>query len=90
MGQDFIKAQADQQVFKPSGKVWGYAFGDYYFKTGGDTSTWSSRAEYSAVPKDVNAFAFRRMYLGYDYKISPVFSTQALFEGGDGILTTKG
>lgn len=76
--------------FKPSGKVWGYAFGDMYLKSGGDTAIWASRAEYSGVPKEVYAFGFRRMYLGYDYTISPKFSTTALLEGGDGFLSQKG
>lgn len=85
-----IVAQTDSDVFKPSGKVWGYGFTDFYWKAGGDTATWASRAEYSGVPKDVYAFAIRRMYLGYDYNISPRFSTAALLEGGDGFLTSRG
>ena len=75
---------------EPPGKVWGYGFTDFYVKAGGDTATWASRAEYSGVPKDVYAFAIRRMYLGYDYKISSRFSTAALLEGGDGFLTARG
>jgi len=85
-----IMAQATKEEFKPSGKVWGYAFGDFYLKAGGDTATWASRAEYSGVPKEVYAFSFRRMYLGYDYIISSKFSTTALLEGGDGFQTLKG
>jgi len=83
-------AQSSTEEFKPSGKIYGYFFGDYYFKAGGDTATWASRAEYSAVPKDVNAFALRRMYLGYDYNISPTFSTVALLEAQDVFLDTRG
>ena len=85
-----VVAQDSKQEFKPSGKVWGYAFGDFYYKAGGDTATWASRAEYSAVPEKVYAFGLRRMYLGYDYVISPTFSTTALLEGGDGFLTARG
>lgn len=77
-------------AFKPSGKVHGLAFVDFYWKAAGDTATWASRAEYSGVPEDVYAFAIRRMYLGYDYNISPTFSTTALLEGGDGFLTSRG
>ena len=83
-------AQDAKEEFKPSGKLWGYAFGDFYVKSGGDTATWASRAEYSGVPKDVNAFALRRMYLGYDYNISPTFSTVALLEAQDGFQDTRG
>jgi hypothetical protein len=89
-GLHAVMAQATKEEFKPSGKIWGYAFGDYYIKTGGDTATWASRAEYSAVPKDVNAFALRRMYLGYDYNISPTFSTLVLLEAQDVFQDTRG
>lgn len=89
-GQRQVLSQSLPAEFKPSGKVWGYAFGDAYFKSAGDTATWASRAEYSGVPEKVYAFALRRMYLGYDYQISPTFSTTALLEGGDGIQTAKG
>lgn len=79
-----------KEEFKPSGKVWGYAFVDFFAKTGGDTATWASRADYSAVPKDATAFSLRRLYLGYDYNISPIFSTTALLEGTDVSLTSRG
>src|SRR5687768_6626859 len=85
-----LNAQAGAEDFKPSGKVWGYAFGDFFVKAGGDTATWASRAEYSGVAKDVYAFAIRRMYLGYDYNISPKFFTSALLEANDGLLSQKG
>lgn len=85
-----IDAQTASDNFKPSGKVWGYGFTDFYWKAGGDTATWASRAEYSGVPKDVYAFAIRRMYLGYDYAVSPRFSTSVLLEGGDAFLTARG
>lgn len=90
LGSRIVLAQEPIEVFKPSGKVWGYAFADAYYKASGDTATWASRAEYSGVPDDVYAFAVRRMYLGYDYNISPTFSTSVLLEGNDGIITSKG
>lgn len=83
-------AQDAKPEFKPSGTVWGYGFGDFFFKAGGDTATWASRAEYSGVPKEVYAFAIRRMYLGYDYNISPRFSANALLEGSDVIQASRG
>ena len=85
----YLFAQTSSE-FKPSGTVWGYAFMDFYWKAQGDTATWASRAEYSGVPKDVYAFSIRRMYLGYDYNISPRFSTTALLEASDVLLSTKG
>jgi hypothetical protein len=88
--QQQAAAQTSSPDFKPSGKVWGYAFGDAYIKASGDTATWASRAEYSGVLKEVYAFSLRRMYLGYDYTISPIFSTTALLEAGDGFQTRGG
>jgi len=81
---------AAKEEFKPSGKVWGLAFMDFFVKTGGDTATWPSRADYSSVPKDATAFSLRRMYLGYDYNISPIFTAAAILEGTDLSLNTRG
>ncbi len=68
--------------FKPSGKVWGYVFGDYYVKTDADSLS-RGNTQYAGVAKDANAFEFRRAYLGYDYAISEKFSTEILisYEG---------
>ncbi|MEO6132806.1 MAG: hypothetical protein ABIQ02_13235 [Saprospiraceae bacterium] len=85
-----VRAQTVAEEFKPSGKIWGYAFGDFFVKTGGDTATWASRLIYSGVPKKVYAFSLRRLYLGYDYTISPTFSTSVILEGSDAVLTAKG
>ena len=73
-------ASTDQPTeFKPSGKVWGYVFGDYYYKTHADSLS-RGKTQYAgkSYPKDFNAFAFRRIYLGYDYNISEKFSTELL------------
>jgi hypothetical protein len=83
-------AQSSTEEFKPSGKIYGYFFGDYYVKAGGDTATWAAGQNIPLCPKDVNAFALRRMYLGYDYNISPTFSTVALLEAQDVFLDTRG
>ncbi len=81
-----LKAQTSQTgsdnqstEFKPSGKVWGYVFGDYYYKTHADSLS-RGKAQYAGKsnPKDFNAFAFRRIYLGYDFNISEKFSTEFL------------
>src|ERR1051326_5209308 len=66
-----------KEEFKPSGKIWGYAFGDYYTKLHADSLN-RGNAQYSGIPKDLNAFDLRRVYLGYDYNISEKFSTDLL------------
>ena len=78
-------AQADttkKAEFKPSGKVWGYAFGDYYYKAHADSAN-RGNTQYSNMRENANAFEFRRVYLGYDYNISERFATEFLlsYEG---------
>lgn len=72
--QDTTKAK---QEFKPSGKLWGYVFGDYYYKTHAD-SLGRGTGEYSNMKEGANAFEFRRIYLGYDYQISQNLSAELL------------
>ena len=80
----FSQDTAKVKEFKPSGKVWGYAFGDLYYKLHADSSGRGGQ-QYSgaAYPKDANSFEFRRIYLGYDYTISEKFSTELIlaYEG---------
>jgi hypothetical protein len=52
-------------------------FGDYFLKVHADELN-RGNMQYSNLPKDFNAFSFRRIYLGYDYQISRKFSTQLL------------
>lgn len=71
-----IHAQ-DTTSFKPSGKIWGYAFGDYAYKLHADSAQRGS-VQYSRLAKDYNSFNLRRVYLGYDYQFSPTISSQLL------------
>jgi len=72
--QDTTKTKPE---FKPSGKLWGYVFGDYYYKLHADSLN-RGAGEYSAMNENSNAFEFRRVYLGYDYNISEKFSAELL------------
>ena len=62
-------------IFKPSGKLWGLAFMDYYYKSHADFLGRGSY-QYSRVAKNSNAFQYRRIYLGYNYNINPKFSVE--------------
>jgi hypothetical protein len=84
--------------FKPSGKLWGYVFGDYNYKTHADSlSRGKNQYAGKSYPKGSDAFAFRRIYLGYDYNISEKFSTELLLAhesdavdaGGDRVFFIK-
>lgn len=74
---------------KPSGKVHGYFFGDYFYKQGGDASE-VSPSQYSKSEKDFQAFQFRRLYLYYDHTFSDKFAAQFLLEGNDKTLDPGG
>ncbi len=73
---------APKEEFKPSGKVWGYAFFDYFMKMHAD-SLGRGKTQYAGLPNNTNTFDFRRVYLGYDYNISEKFSTELIlsYEG---------
>ncbi len=72
-----------QHAFKPSGNLWGYAFGDLYYKSHGDPLNRGGSNQYTGVAQDRNGFQFRRIYLGYDYNISKKFSAEVLLAAED-------
>ena len=67
---------------KPAGKVWGYAFGDYFYKVGG-TAVEASPSQYSTVARDFQAFQFRRLQLYYDHNLSDKFFSRFMLEVND-------
>lgn len=69
------KVSAQDTAFKPGGKIWGLVFGDYFYKSHADSLRRGSY-QYSKVAKNTNAFQYRRIYLGYNYNISPKFSVE--------------
>lgn len=78
------QAQSVQDTsFKPTGKLWGYTFGDYYYKAHSDALNRGGANQYTGVEKGRNAFQFRRIYLGYNYDIHPRFSAELLLAAED-------
>ncbi|MGN6247397.1 MAG: hypothetical protein ACTHNG_03515 [Ginsengibacter sp.] len=86
MSQDSTKAK---EAFKPSGKLWGYAFGDYAYKFHADSAL-RGKQQYSGLPNNYNSFNLRRVYLGYDYKFSPNISSQLLLAHESGFEANPG
>ncbi len=81
-----VKAQNLDTVateFKPSGKLWGYAFGDYAWKGSTDEKGRGGSNQYTKVPLNANLFQWRRIYLGYDYNLSKKFSAEFLLAAED-------
>jgi hypothetical protein len=66
-----------------SGRIWGYVFGDWYYKAHADSLNRGGNNQYTGIPQGRNAFQFRRIYLGYDYNISKKFSTELLLAAED-------
>jgi hypothetical protein len=66
-----------------SGRIWGYMFGDYYFKSHSDSLSRGGSNQYTGIPKTRSAFQFRRIYLGYDYNITSKFSAELLLAAED-------
>ncbi|GAC1306407.1 MAG: hypothetical protein NVSMB24_16710 [Mucilaginibacter sp.] len=72
------KAADPDTAWKPQRRVWGYAFGDFYYDAHADLGNRGPEAMYNGVPQYRNAFQFRRMYLGYDYDITKKFKAEML------------
>jgi hypothetical protein len=84
------KAQDQDQVdtsFKPSGKLWGYTFADFYYKGHSDSLNRGGANQYSNIEKGRNAFQIRRIYLGYTYAIHPKFTAEFLLAAEDNTVT---
>ena len=71
------KADPDTS-WKPTRRIWGYAFGDFYYDAHSDKGSRGAETNYAGVPTYRNAFQFRRIYLGYDYDINKKFSATLL------------
>lgn len=69
---------AEDTSWKPQRRVWGYAFGDFYYEGHADAFNRGPETMYNGVPQYRNAFQFRRLYLGYDYDITPKFKAEVL------------
>lgn len=77
-------------AFKPAGKLWGYTFGDFYYKAHADLDNRGGANQYSGIEHGRNAFQLRRVYLGYNYDIHPKFSAELLLAAEDNITSFNG
>src|SRR5450755_4514556 len=66
-----------------TGRLWGYAFGDFAYKTHADPLTRGGSNQYTGIRQNATMFQFRRIYLGYDYNISKKFSAELLLAAED-------
>jgi hypothetical protein len=77
------KAQDTTAEFHPGGRLWGYTFGDFAYKGSADNLNRGGSNQYTGMPANANTFQFRRIYLGYNYDISPKFSAEFLLAAED-------
>jgi hypothetical protein len=66
-----------------SSRIWGYAFGDFAYKTHADSLSRGGSNQYTGIPTNRTMFQFRRIYLGYDYNISHKFTAELLLAAED-------
>lgn len=84
------QAPPADSTFKPSGKLWGYSFGDFYYKEHADPLNRGGANQYTGIEAERNAFQIRRAYLGYNYDIHPKFSAELLLAAEDNIAPATG
>jgi len=83
-----VNAQSSSDTaFKPQGTLWGYTFGDFAYKGNADNLNRGGSNQYTGMPINANTFQFRRVYLGYNYTISPHFSAELLLAAEDDFNT---
>jgi hypothetical protein len=70
-----------------SARIWGYVFGDYFYKAHADSLNRGGNNQYTNVKQSTNEFQFRRIYLGFDYNINKTFSTEFLLAAEDDFPT---
>jgi hypothetical protein len=94
MSASFISGTAEAQyvfsndsLFKSgqenTGRLWGYAFGDFTYKPHADSLTRGGSNQYTGIQKNRTLFQFRRIYLGYDFNISKKFTAELLLAAED-------
>ncbi len=72
------KSAETDTAWKPTRRLWGYAFGDFYYNAHADAGNRGPETNYNGVPTYRNAFQFRRIYLGYEYDINKKFTAEVL------------
>lgn len=78
-GQATLNSDSTYKAGTPlSGRLWGFVFGDYFYKGHSDSLNRGGANQYTGLSKDDNAFALKRAYLAYDFNINKKFSTHMI------------
>lgn len=73
----------------PKNRIWGYAFGDLIYKAQGDTLYWGN-TEYANLEEGTIGTNLRRLFLGFDSKITSNIQARVLVESRAGTTTKEG
>jgi hypothetical protein len=84
------KTKKTDSTFKPSGKLWGYVFADYFYKDHNDSFNRGGSNQYTNIEKTRNEFQIRRAYLGYNYDMTPKFAAELLLAAEDNVVNSSG
>jgi hypothetical protein len=90
LSTNHVFSQDTTKQFKPYGVLGGYFFGDFAYKAGAD-SLKRGNVEYSGLPAKQSSFNIRRLYLTYNYYLSPKFSSELVlaYEGQTPTTSTR-
>ncbi len=70
-------------------RIWGYSFGDLIYKAQGDTLYWGN-TEYAGLEEKTIGSNLRRLFLGYDSKITDNIKARVLVESKATTTTKEG
>ncbi len=70
-------------------RIWGYSFGDLIYKAQGDTLFWGN-TEYAGLEEKTIGSNLRRLFIGYDYKITENIKAKVLVESKAATTTKEG
>ncbi len=73
----------------PKNRIWGYSFGDVIYKAQGDTLYWGN-TEYAGLEEKTIGTNLRRLFLGYDSKITENIRARVLVESKATTTTREG
>lgn len=81
---------SNDSSFKKKAEIWGYTFGDFYYKAHSDELNRGGFNQYTNIEQGRNAFQIRRIYLGGTYNIHPKFTAELLLAAEDNVSTRYG
>lgn len=75
-------------LYSGPGSLWGVGFGDFAYKADADPGKRGGTNQYTGIAEKQPMFQFRRIYLGYDHRISSRFTANFLLALEDNGIST--